>query len=174
MLCLYAYKAVPRRCPLGLLLSKDGPRPVLRPRTRRACSSIQSRVSDVASYTFDRSKAGLLFRGHILGKSNVDLRDLTPCRALSPRRSPPPDLSRDPSHQPAPTILSPLHLNDLLLGRIASKKLLLFLYSLFYICILECLSRRQRHNIFEKGFKSAKTLPLIENKASADIPNNGL
>lgn len=45
--------------PLGLVLSKDGPRSVLRPWTRRACSGIQSRVSDVASYRFDRSKAGV-------------------------------------------------------------------------------------------------------------------
>lgn len=143
MLCLDAYKAVLRRCPLGLVLSKDGPWPVLRPWTRRACSSIQSRVSDVASYRFDRSKAGLRFLGHILGESNLHRRSSTACRAPPPSSSQQQTCHLNIMHELSSHLVTWM-LNSW--GDVRQRNYYYFLYT-DYFAYLECLTRRHRHSI---------------------------
>lgn len=116
LLSFYAYKVGPRRCPAGLVVSKDGLGARLVAQGRQI-NGIQSRVSGVQCYWSDRSKAEpLLLPGHIPGKSNSVCQSLSlPLSPSSPPTSRGPPVPRThPAEQGAvPTPLS-TSLNSLL------------------------------------------------------------
>ena len=128
LVSFYAYKVGPRRCPAGLVVSKDGLGARLVAQGRQI-NGIQSRVSGVQCYWSARSKAEpLLLPGHIPGKSNPDCQSLS--LPLSPSSPPtgscPPVPLTHPAEQgavatppPSTSLNSLLHLIVWLVHRVA-------------------------------------------------------
>lgn len=128
---LDAYKAALRRCPLGLVLSKDGPRPLLGPRTRGARGSVQSRrcrvspAPDLMGLKWGCCSSGTFWKSQ--SWTSGARRHAQPCHQAAPVNTP---FKRPVSVSRTQTFLSPLHLNALAPSRSAKNK---FMLLLFYI-----------------------------------------